>query len=65
MVELGFAVGLEGRSIVKFRPWGPLDIKTPINTHRPHGVEIDAHLIVCCIKQLKEAYGWSIDTFGA
>lgn len=63
MSELGFSVLPRFGSVYTFRPSEDMDIKRPINIHRPHQSQIEGYMILIFARRLSRAYGWSENSF--
>ncbi|KAI1069232.1 hypothetical protein LB507_008624 [Fusarium sp. FIESC RH6] len=63
MSELGFSVIPRFGSVYTFRPADDMDIKRPINIHRPHQSQIEGYITLILARRLSRAYGWSEHSF--
>jgi hypothetical protein len=63
MSELGFSVLPRFGSVYTFRPSEDMDIKKPINIHRPHQSQIEGYMTLILARRLSRAYGWSENSF--
>ncbi|OBS16255.1 hypothetical protein FPOA_13055 [Fusarium poae] len=63
MSELGFSVLPRFGSVYTFRPSEDMDIKRPINIHRPHQSRFEGYMILILAGRLSRAYGWSENSF--
>ncbi|KAH7186141.1 uncharacterized protein B0J16DRAFT_343284 [Fusarium flagelliforme] len=63
MSELGFSVLPRFGSVYTFRPSEDMDIKRPVNFHRPHQSQIEGYMVLIFARRLSRAYGWSENSF--